>query len=87
MLGLNHWLVVMPRKIRQKYLKPFEKYYKELPWWGKVFHWIKVILAIIAVIVMFLGFAYLVLVVFGLYGFILKVRDFFLLELAHWIFG
>jgi hypothetical protein len=35
---------------------------------------------------MFLGTAYVVLIVFGVYGFFLKLRDTVLLGFAHWLF-
>jgi hypothetical protein len=35
---------------------------------------------------MWLGFAYAVLVYFGVLGFLMEVRDTVLLALAHWLF-
>ena len=55
--------------------------------WKKVRHVLAVIGSLLTVIVMFLMTAYIVLVIFGLAGFIMKVRDFLLLELMHTIFG
>lgn len=74
-------------KVKQKYPKPFEKWYAGLPWWRKILHWLAVLASALATIAMFLGFLYLVLIVFGLYGFILKFRDMVLLDFAHWLFG
>lgn len=51
-----------------------------------MFHWVKVVLALLTVVAMFLAFAYVVLVVFGVYGYILKFRDMVLLDFAHWLF-
>lgn len=53
----------------------------------KIWHVIAVILSLITCAAMTLGTAYVVLVIFGVYGFLLKVRDDILLEFAHWIFG
>ncbi len=53
----------------------------------KIRHIIAVILALITIIAMWAGAAYVALVYFGVYGFLLKVRDGILLEFAHWIFG
>ena len=53
----------------------------------KIRHIIAVILALITAIAMWVGAAYVALVYFGVYGFLLKVRDDILLEFAHWIFG
>jgi len=55
--------------------------------WKKVRHVIAVIASLITVIVMFLGTAYVVLIIFGLYGFIMKIRDIILLEIGRMIFG
>jgi len=55
--------------------------------WKKVRHVLAVIGSLLSVIAMFLVTAYIVLVIFGLAGFIMKVRDFLLLELMHTIFG
>lgn len=74
-------------KVKQKYPKPFEKWYAGLPWWRKILHWLAVMGAFLVIVAMFAVAGYVVLVVFGLYGFMLKVRDFLLLELMHWIFG
>ena len=35
---------------------------------------------------MFIGTAYVVLIVFGVYGFLLQLRDTVLLGFAHWLF-
>ena len=55
--------------------------------WKKVRHVLAVIVSIIVVIGMWLVGAYVVLVMFGVYGFILKVRDTILLDIMHSIFG
>jgi len=55
--------------------------------WKKVRHVFAVIGSLGLVIVMFLVTAYIVLVIFGLAGFIMKMRDFLLLDLMHTIFG
>lgn len=55
--------------------------------WKKVRHILAVIGSLLTVIAMFLVTAYIVLVIFGLAGFLMKIRDFFLLELMHTIFG
>lgn len=53
----------------------------------KILHVIAVILSLLTVAAMLIGTAYVVLVVFGVYGFLLKLRDTILLEFAHWLFG
>ena len=55
--------------------------------WKKVRHVFAVIGALLTTVAMFLVTAYVVLVIFGLADFIIKVRDFLLLELMHTIFG
>jgi len=55
--------------------------------WKKVRHVIAVIFSLLTVIVMFLGTAYVLLVVFGIYGFFMKIRDTILLEIGRAIFG
>lgn len=77
----------MAKKVEQKYPKPFEKYYQGLPWWGKVIHWVEVVLALLAVVVMFCVAAYAVLFIFGMYGVIVELRDTILREIGHWVFG
>jgi type IV secretory pathway component VirB8 len=52
----------------------------------KIRHVIAVILSLMTVAAMFLIAAYVVLIVFGVYGFFLKFRDTVLLEFAHWLF-
>ena len=52
----------------------------------KVLHVLAVIGSLITCVAMFLGTAYVVLIVFGVYGFLLKLRDSVLLAFAHWIF-
>lgn len=55
--------------------------------WKKVRHSLAVVSSLIIVIGMWLVGAYVVLIMFGLYGFILKVRDTILLDIMHSIFG
>lgn len=55
--------------------------------WKKVRHIIAVVFSFICVIVMFALFIYGTLVIFGVAGFIEKIRDTILLEFAHWLFG
>lgn len=55
--------------------------------WKKVRHILAIISSIVAVIVMWGIVAYVVLIIFGIWGFILKVRDTILLEIMHSIFG
>ena len=55
--------------------------------WRKVWHCISVFLSFVVSIVFLFIFTYGVLLVFGLQGFILKLRDTFLLEIMHSIFG
>jgi hypothetical protein len=52
----------------------------------KIRHVIAVILSLITCAAMTLGTAYVVLIVFGVYGFFLKLRDTVLLGFAHWVF-
>ncbi len=54
--------------------------------WKKVRHVLAVVGALLTVLVMFLIAIYFVLVIFGLAGFFMEVRDFLLLELMHTIF-
>ena len=53
----------------------------------KVRHVIAVILSLLTVLAMILTTAYMVLVMFGLHGFILHIRDTILLDIMHSIFG
>ena len=55
--------------------------------WKKVRHIIAVAFSLLGVIGMFLLTAYIVLCIFGLYGFMIKMRDVILLEIMHMIFG
>jgi hypothetical protein len=67
---------------------PWKKYnWDKWTFWKKVRHVLAVIGSIIAVILMFAVSAYVVLVFFGIYGFMLKIRDTILLEIMHSIFG
>lgn len=52
----------------------------------RVLHVLAVIASLFTVSTMTLAFAYVVLIVFGVYGFFLKVRDTILLGFAHWLF-
>lgn len=52
----------------------------------RVLHVLAVIASLITCAAMFLGTVYVVLIVFGVYGFLLKFRDTVLLGFAHWIF-
>lgn len=52
----------------------------------KILHVIAVILSMITCAAMFLAAVYVVLVIFGVQGFLLKLRDAFLLDLVHWLF-
>lgn len=54
--------------------------------WRKVRHVIAVIACVIAMIVMVLGTGYVVLIYFGVVGFLEHIRDTILLEFAHWLF-
>jgi hypothetical protein len=82
-------------------MKPLEKtvvkrYPKGSAWrrghwdkWGfrrKVLHVLAVIGSLITIVAMFLIAAYIVLFVFGVYGFLLHIRDTILLDIAHMIF-
>lgn len=53
----------------------------------KVLHVLAVIGALAISICMWLAAVYIVLVVFGIQGFLLKLRDTVLLEIMHYIFG
>jgi hypothetical protein len=69
-----------------------KKKWKETHWdtwtfWKKIRHVLAVIISIIAVIGMWLVAAYVVLIIFGVWGFILKARDMILLDIMHTIFG
>lgn len=55
--------------------------------WRKATHVLAVMGSLILVIIMFSIAAYVVLFIFGLYGFILHIRDTILLELMYSIFG
>ena len=55
--------------------------------WKKVRHVLAVISSVIAVITMWAVAAYVILIWFGIYGFLLKLRDVVLLEFAHMLFG
>ncbi|MHA1800570.1 MAG: hypothetical protein ACTSWJ_02390 [Candidatus Heimdallarchaeaceae archaeon] len=55
--------------------------------WRKTLHVLSVVLGLIIIVAMFLIAAYVVLIVFGVYGFILHVRDTILLGIMHSIFG
>ena len=63
------------------------KYWNKWSFGRKVLHVLAVIGSLLTVATMFLLTAYVVLVVFGLYGFLLHIRDTILLEFAHWLFG
>ena len=52
----------------------------------KSFHIVWVIVCLSITLGMVLGFAYLVLIYFGVLGFLLHVRDEILLAFAHWVF-
>jgi len=52
----------------------------------KCLHVVWVIICLAITISMVLGFAYLVLIYFGVLGFLLQVRDEILLAIGHWIF-
>jgi hypothetical protein len=52
----------------------------------KIRHVIAVICSALAILVMLALFLYVVLVIFGIAGFIDKLRDAILLDFAHWIF-
>ena len=73
----------MPKKPK----KPWkETHWDTWTFWKKVRHVLAVITSIIAVIGMWLVAAYVLLIYFGVYGFLLKLRDTILLEFAHWLF-
>jgi len=55
--------------------------------WKKILHVLKVIFGLITIVGMFLAAAYIVLMIFGFYGFFLHVRDTILLGIMHSIFG
>jgi len=66
--------------------------WKETHWdrWSfsrKVLHVLAVIASVIISIAMILGTIYIVLVMFGIHGFILHIRDKILLDIMHMIFG
>ena len=66
--------------------------WKETHWdkWSvgrKALHVLAVIASLSTVCVMFLVVAYMILVMFGLHGFLLHVRDTILLDIMHSIFG
>ncbi|MFW9871619.1 MAG: hypothetical protein ACFFG0_00840 [Candidatus Thorarchaeota archaeon] len=63
------------------------RYWDKLSFLGKVWHCIKVFLALVCIIAMWLVAAYVVLVIFGLQGFIHHVRDTIILNIMHSIFG
>jgi len=52
----------------------------------KIWHVIAVLFAYIILIVMWGGFVIGVFYLFAVQGFFMKIRDSFLLELAHWLF-
>ena len=64
-----------------------KQYWDKWTFGRKVLHVLSVIGSMIAIISMWLVAAYVVLIVFGVYGFLLKFRDTVLLEFAHWLFG
>ncbi len=55
--------------------------------WKKVRHCIAVPLGLITIMSMFCIAVYLVFVIFGVYGFMLHIRDTILLGIMHEIFG
>jgi len=55
--------------------------------WRKVRHVITIILSLLIIGLMWFGFLYIVLFVFGIYGWLLKLRDFLLLDIIHTIIG
>lgn len=55
--------------------------------WRKVRHVLAVIGSLLSVAVMFLFAVYSILMMFGLWGFILHVRDAILLGIMHGLFG
>jgi len=52
----------------------------------KVLHILAVIGSLITIAVMWIGMAYVVLIVFGIYGFLIQIRDTILLGFAKWLF-
>ena len=54
--------------------------------WRKVRHVLAVIASLIIVTAMWLSAAYVVLVYFGVLGFLMEVRDTILLAFGHWLF-
>lgn len=52
----------------------------------KVRHVIAVIASLLTSLAMVVIAAYVVLIIFGAWGFLLKLRDAILLEFAHWLF-
>ena len=76
------------RKSKMKKEKPWKKYnWDTWTFWKKVRHVFAVIGSLIAVLIMWAVAAYVVLIIFGVYGYLLKVRDFILLDIMHSIFG
>jgi len=66
--------------------------WKETHWdtWSfgrKVLHIVSVILSLLTILIMIAVTAYVVLIIFGLHGFLLHVRDTILLDIMHTIFG
>ena len=55
--------------------------------WRKVLHVIAVTASLLIVISVLLGSAYVLLIGFGIYGFLLHIRDAILLGIGHLIFG
>ena len=55
--------------------------------WRKTLHVLCVVLSLVTVAIMFFATLYAVFLVFGLWGFILHVRDTILLGMMHGLFG
>ena len=55
--------------------------------WRRVWHCISVFLSGVVSLAMLAVFTYFVLIVFGLQGFMFKLRDTILLDIMHKIFG
>ena len=55
--------------------------------WRKALHILSVIGYLGATLIMLAGISYVVLVMFGVYGFIVDARNFILLDIIHAIFG
>jgi hypothetical protein len=53
----------------------------------KLLHIVQVFLGLITIIAIFLTTTYIVLMVFGVYGFLIHIRDTILLGIMHSIFG